>query len=97
MKYMITKASRCSGSGRWICSRWTERLVCVQDDAKGHDLRYRGVTVLYESPILAKWWSHGHYALTPRTRSWYVWLRSVGGWPGVASLCGVHDANLEVL
>jgi hypothetical protein len=68
MKYYLTTRAHCNGSGSWISSRWTYRIVAVPDGAKTRDLRSFGVKLLWESPILATYYSHGGTTYTAETR-----------------------------
>ena len=68
MRYQLTRRQHPAGSGRWISSRWTIRIVAVPDGATVPDLRSPGVRVLWESPVLAEYYSHGGTTLTAFTR-----------------------------
>jgi hypothetical protein len=67
-RYYLTTRTYCNGSGKWISGRWSLRIVAVPEGAATKDLRSPGVKVLWESPILATYYSHGSNIETPTTR-----------------------------
>lgn len=58
------------GSGKWINSRWVYRIVDAPAEAKTLDKRSKGVKILWESPLLATYWSHGKAIPTAMTRQY---------------------------
>lgn len=56
------------GSGRYISARWRYRVVDAPEGAKCLDKRNPAVKVLFMSPLLATYWSHGRNIPTAFTR-----------------------------